>query len=103
MRHLLTMKDINMIHFTDDDNTICSKLRSNLEYIEFVKSNCPKGYILISVGIGSVVLFHNIDDTFSTFLIPEELYHYRDNINDMVRIANTIQNHANIEFGKSKI
>lgn len=92
-----------MIRFTDDDSTVCSKLSSNPEYTEFVKTNCPNGYTLISVGNGSVVLFHNIDDTFSTFLIPEELYNYRDNINDMARIANTIQNHANIEFGKSKI
>ena len=77
------------------------KLRTNPEFTEFVNSNCSNGYIMIQVGNGSVVLFHNIDDTFSSFLLPDELYYYRDNIDDIKRIANTIQNCAIAENRKS--
>lgn len=87
-----------MIYFSDDDTAVRTALNQNNEYVQFVKPGTPRGYILIQVEDGHVALFHNIDDTFSSFLLPDELYHYRNNIDDIRRIANTIHNFANLDY-----
>ena len=87
-----------MIKFTDNDAAIRLALDSNPEYVQFVQPGNPRGYIFIPVENGSVVLFHNIDDKFSSFLLPDELYYYRNNIDDIKRIANAIQNFANLDY-----
>lgn len=87
-----------MIKFTDNDAAIRAALDANAEYKDFVKPGNPRGYILIQVENGHVVLFHNTDDKFSAFLLPDELYYYRSNINDIGRIANSIQNFANLDY-----
>ncbi len=71
---------------------------NNPEYVQFVRPGNPSGYIFIPVENGSVVLFHNVDDSFSSFLLPDELYYYRNNIDDIKRIANSIQNLANLDY-----
>lgn len=91
-----------MIRFTDNDAAIRAALDSNQEYVQFVQPGNPRGYILIQVENGSVVLFHNIDDKFSTFLLPDELYYYRNHIDDIKRIANAIQNFANLDYSTIK-
>lgn len=87
-----------MIKFTDNDDALRAALNGNQEYLDLVKPGCPKGYIFIQVEEGHVVLFHNVDDKFSAFLLPDELYYYRNNIDDIRRIANTIQNMANVDY-----
>lgn len=87
-----------MIRFTDNDATVRAALNQNDEYMKFVKSGNPNGKIFIQVEDGHVVLFRNNDDTFSSFLLPDELYYYRNNIDDIRRIANTIHNFANIDY-----
>lgn len=88
----------SMIKFTDNDVAIQNALNSDSEYQDFVKNGCARGYILIQVENGSVVLFHNIDDTFSSFLLPDEIWYYANHIDDIRRIANTIQNKANTDY-----
>ena len=87
-----------MIHFSDNDAAVRAALDANAEYKDFVQPGNSKGYILIQVEDGHIVLFHNIDDKFTTFLLPDELYYYRNNIDDIRRIANTIQNFANLDY-----
>lgn len=87
-----------MIKFTDDDSAVRTALNQNNEYIQFVKPGNPRGYILIQVENGNIILFHNNDDKFSSFLLPDELYYYRNNIDDIRRIANAIQNFANLDY-----
>lgn len=87
-----------MIKFTDNDAAVRAALSNNPEYVQFVQPGNPRGYIFIQVENGHVVLFHNIDDKFSSFLLPDELYYYRNNIDDIKRIANTIQNFANLDY-----
>ena len=87
-----------MIKFTDNDAAIRAALDNNPEYVQFVQPGNTRGYIFIQVDNGHVVLFHNVDDKFSTFLLPDELYYYRNNIDDIKRIANSIQNFANLDY-----
>lgn len=87
-----------MIKFTDNDAAIRAALDSAPEYVQFVQPGNTGGYIFIQVDNGHVVLFHNIDDKFSSFLLPDELYYYRNNIDDIRRIANAIQNFANFDY-----
>lgn len=87
-----------MITFSDDDAAVRAALNQNNEYVEFVKPGNPKGCLFIHVEDGHVVLFRNNDDTFSSFLLPDELYYYRNNIDDIRRIANTIHNFANQDY-----
>lgn len=90
-----------MIKFSDNDAAVRDALNQNSEYRQFVQLGSPKGYIFIQVENGNVVLFHNNDDKFSSFLLPDELYYYRDNIDDIRRIANTIQNFANSDYNRN--
>ena len=90
-----------MIKFSDDDAAVRKALDQNTEYLQFVKPGNPQGYIFVQVGEGHIVLLHNIDDKFSSFLLPDELYYYRDNIDDIRRIANTIHNFANLDYSKN--
>lgn len=76
-----------MIRFRDNDTAIRASLDANVEYKSFVQPGNPKGYIFILVENGHVVLFHNTDDRFSSFLLPDELYYYRNNIDDIRRVA----------------
>lgn len=87
-----------MIKFTDNDAAIRAALDANAEYKDFVKTGNPKGYIFIQVENGHILLWHNTDDRFSSFLLPDELYYYRNNIDDIRRIANSIQNFANLDY-----
>lgn len=87
-----------MIRFTDNDAAVRAALDANAEYLKFIQPTSPLGYIFIQVENGHVVLFHNVDDKFSAFLLPDELYYYRNNIDDIRRIANTIQNFANLDY-----
>lgn len=87
-----------MIYFTDNDAAVRAALDANAEYKNFVHSGNPAGYIFIQVENGHVLLFHNVDDKFSVFLLPDENYYYRNNIDDIKRIANTIQNFANLDY-----
>lgn len=87
-----------MIRFTDNDDAVRAALDANAEYKDFIQPASPLGYIFIQVENGHVVLFHNVDDKFSAFLLPDELYYYRNNIDDIRRIANTIQNFANLDY-----
>lgn len=87
-----------MIRFTDSNAAIKAALDANAEYKNFVLLGNPNGYIFISVENGHLVLFHNNDDTFSSFLLPDDLFYYRNNIDDIRRIANSIQNFANIDY-----
>ena len=87
-----------MINFTDDEITIKATLDSNADYRQFVQPSCARGYIFIQVGNGHVVLWHNYDDVFTSYLLPDELYYYRNNIDDIRRIANLIQNKATLDY-----
>lgn len=87
-----------MIKFTDDAAAIRAALNANGEYSQFVQPGCAKGYILIQVGNGHIVLYHNIDDCFSAYLLPGEVYSYLNNINEMCQIANTIQTYATSDY-----
>ena len=87
-----------MIKFTDSDAAVRAALNNNPEYLQFVQFGNPRGYIFIQVENGSVVLFHNIDDQFSTFLLPDELNYFLKNLDDIKRIANSIQNFANLDY-----
>lgn len=87
-----------MIKFTDNDAAIRAALDASAEYKDFVQTGNPKGYIFIPVDSGHIVLFHNIDDKFTSFLLPDELYYYRYSIDDIRRIANSIQNFANLDY-----
>jgi len=87
-----------MIRFTDNDDAVRAALDANAEYKNFIQPTSSLGYIFIQVENGHVVLFHNVDDKFSAFLLPDELYYYRNNIDDIRRIANTIQNFANLDY-----
>lgn len=87
-----------MIKFTDNDAAIRAALDASTEYKAFVKPGNPNGYIFIQVGNGHIVLFHNTDDKFTSFLLPDELYYYRNNVDDVRRIANLIQNFANLDY-----
>ena len=87
-----------MINLWDDDAAIRTALNSNAEYREFVQPNCTKGYMLIQVGNGYIVLYHNIDNVFTSYLLPEEMHNYSSNINDICRIAITIQTYATSDY-----
>lgn len=87
-----------MIKYTDDAAAVKAALNQNSEYVQFVKPGNPWGYIFIQVEKGHVVLFHNVDDKFTSFLLPDELYYYLNNIDDIKRIANDIQHFANIDY-----
>ena len=87
-----------MIKFTDADTAIRTALNANDEYCQFVQPGCAKGYIIIQVDNGHIVLYHNIDDSFTAYLLPGELYSYCNNINDMCRIAITIQIYAKSDY-----
>lgn len=87
-----------MIRFTDNDAAIRVALSGNPEYMRFVQSGCPDGYIFIQVGDGHVVLYHNNDDVFTSYLLPDELFYYRNNLDDIRRIANSIQNFATQDY-----
>lgn len=90
-----------MINFNSSDASIRISLDGNLEYIDFVRHGCTKGYIFIEVQNVHVVLFHDINDIFSSFLLPDELYYYRNNIDDIRRITNTIQNFATLDYKRN--
>lgn len=87
-----------MIKFIDNDAAVRASLDENIEYKDFIQPGNPKGYILIQVEKAHVVLFHNNDNTFSSFLLPDELYYFRNNIDDIKRIANSIQIFANQDY-----
>lgn len=87
-----------MIKFTDADAAIRTALNANDEYCQFVQPGCAKGYIIIQVDNGHIVLYHNVNDSFSAYLLPGELQSYPNNIHDMCRIANTIQAYATSDY-----
>lgn len=87
-----------MIRFTDDDAALRKALNQNNEYLQFVKHGNTNGYIFIQIENCHVVLFHNNDDVFASFLLPDELYYFHNNIDDIHRIANSIQNFATLDY-----
>ena len=90
-----------MIQFTDDDAAVRTALDANTEYMNFVQPNNSNGYIFIQVENAHIVLFHNNDDSFSSFLLPDELACFYNNIDDISRIAKTIQEFAKIDYRTS--
>ena len=50
------------------------------------------------MGNGHIMLFHNPNDTFAAYLLADELYYYRNNIDDIRRIANLIENFATVDY-----
>lgn len=90
-----------MINFNDDDSQIRKTLTQNQDYVSFVSKNNHLGYIFIDVENGHIVLFHNINDTFDAYILPSELYYFRDNIDDIRRIANAIQKFATDDYRKN--
>lgn len=83
-----------MIDFSYNDQQVKAALDQNQEYINLVKNSATIGQIQIQVGGGHIILFHNINNTFVAYLLPNELYYYRNNIGDIRRIANLIENFA---------
>ena len=72
-----------MIDFSYKDQQVKLALDQNQDYINLVKNNATIGHIQIQVGNGHIILFHNINDTFVAYLLADELYYYRDNIDDI--------------------
>ena len=87
-----------MINFSFNDQQIKAYLDHNQEYINLVKNNSTIGHIQIQVGSGHIMLFHNLNDTFAAYLLADELYYYRNNIDDIRRIANLIENFATEDY-----
>lgn len=90
-----------MINFNDNENTVRTALNNNAEYVSFVSTGNPVGRIFIRVGNGHIVLFHNNDDTFVSYLLPDELYFYHNNIDDIRRIASWIQTFAMADYHRN--
>lgn len=90
-----------MIDFSYNDQQVKTALDQNQDYINLVKNNATIGHIQIQVGNGHIILFHNINDTFVAYLLADELYYYRDNIDDIRRIANLMENFATEEYRKN--
>ena len=89
------------IDYTDNYTTIRNKLNSDVEYQKFVQSSCTHDHIFIKVGAGHIVLWHNNNDVFTSFLLPYELFYFRSNIDDICRIANLIQNFTTNDYKAS--
>lgn len=83
-----------MIRFNSNDEEVRNELSNNAEFAGFVRSGNVNGRILIQVDNVHVVLFHNVDDTFSSYLFPEELPALYDNIANIRKIAYIIQEMA---------
>lgn len=83
-----------MIRFNSNEEEVRNELSNNAEFAEFVRSGNVNGRILIQVDNVHVVLFHNVDDTFSSYLFPEELPALYDNIDNIRRITYIIQKMA---------
>ena len=47
------------------------------------------------------MLFHNLNDTFAAYLLADELYYYRNNIDDIRRIANLLENFATEDYRRN--
>ena len=92
-----------MIDFSFNDQQIKAYLDHNQEYINLVKNNSTIGHIQIQVGSGHIMLFHNLNDTFATYILADELYYYRNNIDDIRRIANIIENLATVDYRSNTI
>ena len=90
-----------MIDFSYNDQQVKSALDQSQEYINLVKNNATIDHIQIQVGNGHIILFHNINDTFVAYLLADELYYYRNNIDDIRRIANLMENFATEDYRKN--
>lgn len=90
------------IKFNDDKCAIRSFLNMHNAYQQFVQSSCPRVKVLVPVEKINIALYHNIDDTFSTFILPYELSFIKvSNIEDVKRIAKTIQDFAKEDYEKN--
>lgn len=87
-----------MIKYTYNDEAIRTALNQNEEYAQFVQPGSSFGYIFIQVEDAHVVVYHNNNDTFSSFLLPNELCIYHNNVNDIKRIANIIERFAKLDY-----
>ena len=87
-----------MINFNFNDQQVKADLVHNQDYINLVKNNATIGHIQIQVGNGHIMLFHNFNDTFAAYILADELYYYRNNIDDIRRIANLIENFATVDY-----
>ena len=90
-----------MIDFSYNDQQVKAALDQNQDYINLVRNNAIICHIQIQVGNGHIVLFHNNNDTFVAYLVADELYYYRNNIDDIRRIANLIENFATDEYRRN--
>ena len=90
-----------MIDFSFNDQQIKAYLDHNQDYINLVKNNTTIGHIQIQVGNGHIMLFHNLNDTFAAYLLADELYYYRNNIDDIRRIANLLENFATEDYRRN--
>ena len=90
-----------MIKFNFNDQQVKADLDHNQEYINLVKKNSTIGHIQIQVGNGHIMLFHNLNDTFATYLLAGELDYYRNNNDDIKRITNSIENFATEDYRRN--
>ena len=90
-----------MIDFSFNDQQIKAYLDHNQEYMNLVKNNSTIGYIQIQVGSGHIMLFHNLNDTFAAYILAGELDYYKNNNDDIRRIANLIENFATEDYRRN--
>ena len=90
-----------MIDLSFNDQQVKADLVHNQDYINLVKNNKTIGHIQIQVGSGHIMLFHNLNDTFATYILADELYYYRNNIDDIRRIANLLENFATEDYRRN--
>lgn len=90
-----------MINFSFNAQQVKSALDQNQDYINLVKNSATIGHIQIQVGDGHIILFHNNNDTFVAYLLADELYYYRDNIDNIRRIANLMENFATEDYRRN--
>ena len=94
-------KNGNMIDLSFNDQQVKADLVHNQDYINLVKNNATIGHIQIQVCNGHIMLFHNLNDTFAAYLLADELYYYRNNIDDIRRIANLLENFATEDYRRN--
>lgn len=90
-----------MIDFSYNDQQVKAALDQNQDYINLVRKNAIIGHIQIQVGNGHIILFRYNNDTFVAYLLADELYYYRNNIDVIRRIANLMENFATEDYRKN--
>ena len=94
-------KNGNMIDLSFNDQQVKADLVHNQDYINLVKNNATIGHIQNQVGSGHIMLFHNLNDIFTAYLLADELLYYPQNIDDIRRIANLLENFATEDYRRN--